>query len=117
MGEESGIQKLHFSFFPFFQINLKGDDDYLASIDEIHQLVERSPLKGKAFVHGYLFTYWEVFRNLDTELYATFAVDLGVILIFTLIMLRSRLAGIISSFACGLIVVEVFGICTLFTKF
>merc|ERR1712232_1414728 len=117
MGEESGIQKLHFSFFPFFQINLKGDDDYLASIDEIHDLVEKSPLKGKAFVHGHLFTYWEVFRSLDKELYKTFAADLGVILFFTLMMLRSRLAGLISAFACGLIVVEVFGVCTLFTKF
>jgi len=108
---------LKFSFFKFYVTNLETDQNYIDTIKEIRRLVDESPLRGKAFPSGTIFTYWSVFLELRTEMWKALAIDLGLVFLCTLVLLRSPVAALVSSFACAFIVMEVYGICMLFLQY
>jgi len=108
---------LRFSFFHFYQTNLKTDQDYLDNIKAVRALVDASPLRGKAFPYGVIYTFWSVFMELEPALGIALGIDMGIIALCTLVLLRSVVAALVSSLACALIVLEVYGICMLFLQF
>jgi len=120
----SGHEELKFSFFPFALVNLKTDADFITVIKDLKQIIADSPLKDHAFVYGLVFTYWEMFLSLEEELIKIFAIDVALIFLITLFLLsggRCRptvlLTAFTSTMACVAIVVEIYGVSTLFLKF
>mmetsp|Transcript_24419 Transcript_24419/g.36747 ORF Transcript_24419/g.36747 Transcript_24419/m.36747 type:complete len:664 (-) Transcript_24419:253-2244(-) len=108
---------LRFSFFRFYQKDLQSDQDYLDSIQEVRAIVDDSPLRGRAFPAGPIFTFWSVFVELEGALLRAMVVDMGIIFCCTLLLLRSPIAALLSTLACSMIVLEVYGICMTFLQF
>lgn len=128
MSDAAGVQEfthagnsqskpLRFSFFRFYQKDLRSDGDYLSSLKEVRDIIDASPLKGKAFPYGPIFTYWSVFLDLNQALLKALVIDVGVIFICTWLLLCSPTAALLGTLACGMIVLEVYGICMLFLQF
>jgi len=110
-------KKIEFSFFAFLQKNLKGNDEYIRSIQQVQEKIDRSPLRDKAYVYGNIFVFWEVFRSLDMELIKVACFDVGAIFLCSALLLPSITAAALTTLACIMIVVQVFGIGTLFLNF
>jgi hypothetical protein len=114
---KTGLNELKFSFFPFALVNLKTDGAYIDAISQVTKIIEDSPLKGKAFAYGDIFTYWQVFLELEPELVKIFCIDIVVIFVINLLFLRSAVAAITSTVACMAIVVEIYGLAMTFLMF
>lgn len=108
---------LKFSFFRFFQANLRNDDDYVESIKQLRSMIDASPLKDKAFPYGPIITFFSVFLELENIVMKALAIDLGVIFFITLVLMRSFRAAFVSTAASCMIVLEMYGICMLYTRF
>lgn len=114
---KTGLNELKFSFFPFAMVNLKTDGAYIDAINQVNKVIEDSPLKGKAFAYGDIFTYWQVFLELEPELVKIFCIDMVVIFVINLLLLRSAVAAITSTVACMAIVLEIYGLAMTFLMF
>lgn len=108
---------IEFSFFNFLIKDIKSDDDIVAAIKHVRDKIDSSPLKGKAFPSSPVFTYWEIFAELDGILAKVLIIDLSVICLCSLLMLQSILACVVAVVTCLMIVLEIFGISVLFLKF
>jgi len=108
---------LRFSFFRFYQTGLDDLGDYMKSITEVRDIVDNSPLKGKAFPYGPIFTFWSVFEQLEGLLLRALALDLAAVFLCTLVLLRSPSVALMSTAAVALIVFEVYGLGMMFLQF
>jgi len=132
---------LRFSFFSFFIVGLQNQNDFVVSIRQANELLEQSPLKGKASIYGATFTFWSVLLDLDSTLWRILGLSLAIVFTCTLICsmasspalsdsLRMRkytdscrellgcfAVAVISTLACAMIVGEVYGLSTRFLKF
>jgi len=132
---------LRFSFFSFFIVGLQDQSDFVASIRQANELLDRSPLKGKASIYGATFTFWSVLLDLDSTVWRILGLNLAIVFTCTLLCsMASSLAlleslrthkckdacfeflgclsvAIISTLACAMIVGEIYGLSMLFLKF
>jgi len=132
---------LRFSFFSFFIVGLQDQSDFVTSIRQANELLDRSPLKGKASIYGATFTFWSVLLDLDAIVWRILGLGLAVVFSCTLVCsmasspallvsLRMRkhrdscfellgcfAVAFISTLACAMIVGEVYGLSMLFLKF
>lgn len=107
---------LKLSFFNFYLTDLNNDEEYLSAIKAIRGIVEKSSLKGNVFPYGRIFTYWSIFEELDDQLRTLLLICLGVIGVLTGLVLRSILAGCLSTLACAMIVLEIWGIALFYLR-
>jgi patched 1 protein len=128
--------KLGFSFFPFFVTAKRGEmsqDDFVQAAEDMRRAVEDSPIKDHAFVHSWVSTFWSIFEDLESVLWRTVAISSSVIFMFTLLagmacrplsadsfvkeFLACVIVALVTTLACMMIVLEIFGISMLFLKF
>jgi hypothetical protein len=115
---DTGIEKLVYSFFPFNNVGLLNEDLFVDCIQEVHQIMDKSPLKETAYVYGPIFVYWEVFLELDRYCYMILAIDAGLIFFITLLISSfDFIASCITCTSCVMIATEVFGLSCLFMNF
>jgi len=116
--ESCSYEKPRLSFFPFFVMNLKTEDQYIEAIKHKNKVIAESPLADNAFVYGPISTYWEVFLELDTYLWTLFAVGAVVIFILTTLAFScDLLTALITSSACFMITLEIYGLSCAFMSF
>lgn len=139
MADSTGIREftlanngteLGFSFFPLFIANAASDQDFVDAVEQMNAAVERSPLKDKAFVHGWTFTFWSIFMDLEPILWRSIATFSAVVFSCTMIavslcrqsasameMFSSACVALVTTLVCLMIVLEIFGISMIFLKF
>jgi len=113
----SATSPLRFSFFRFYQTGLTSDEEYMRSIEHVRAIVDASPLKGHAFPYGPIFTFWSVFSELEPILLRALAIDLAAVFLLKFIFLRSLTVALLSTLACAMIVLEVYGLGMFFLQF
>merc|ERR1711920_36434 len=93
--------------------------DFITAVQDCQKVVEDASAfsNSEAFFYGVIFVYWDVFLKLEGILLQIFAMDLGVILVLSLVFLRSVTAALVSTVMCVMIVIEVYGICMRFLRF
>jgi hypothetical protein len=139
MADSTGIREftlanngteLGFSFFPLFIANAASDQDFVDAVEQMNAAVERSPLQGKAFVHGWTFTFWSIFMDLEPILWRSIAIFSAVVFLSTMIsvllcrqsasameLFSSACVALVTTLVCLMIVLEIFGISMIFLKF
>lgn len=115
--ESDGLKEIKMGFLPFYQYNVNTDEDIVQSIEDIREVIDNSNLSGKAFPVGDLFTYWQVFMEIDPILWRSLGLVMATIFCCTLLLLGSPLAAFCAVVICAMIVFELYGICMLFLKF
>merc|ERR1712217_957955 len=113
------LRRLRLSFMNFALVNVKKPQDFITAVQDCQKVVEDSSAfsNSEAFFYGVIFVYWDVFLKLEGILLQIFAMDLGVILVLSLVFLRSVTAALVSTVMCVMIVIEVYGICMRFLRF
>jgi len=106
------------TFFPnaFYLMNLKKTQDYMDVIDNTNIAIANSPLKDIAYVYSIPHTYWGVFLELRGHFWVAFGIDVGVIFFWTLVFLRSPTAAIACAVSACSIVMELYGVLTIFAQ-
>lgn len=117
-GTSTGSERLSFSYFPFSRVGLTTEDKFVKAIRETNRAVEASPIKDNAFVYGPISTYWEVFLELDIYVWIVFAADAVIIFLATLLIFSfDVVTAAITSMACSMIVLEIYGLACAFMSF
>eukprot|EP00747_Dinoflagellata_sp_TGD_P161532 gnl/TRDRNA2_/TRDRNA2_178098_c0_seq1.p1 gnl/TRDRNA2_/TRDRNA2_178098_c0~~gnl/TRDRNA2_/TRDRNA2_178098_c0_seq1.p1 ORF type:complete len:1002 (+),score=211.18 gnl/TRDRNA2_/TRDRNA2_178098_c0_seq1:64-3069(+) len=116
-GTREKMGKIVLGFDRFFSTGCKTTAEHVALIDEVRGKIEASPLQGKVFPNGVQFTYYEIYRELKGIFWRAFAIDLVVIFVVSAVFLRSPMSAFASTIACGMIVIEIFGISAVLAKF
>jgi hypothetical protein len=109
--------KLTLTVFDIITRGLTETDLYVEAIEKTREAVEKSSLAGEAFPTGTVFTYWEVFVVLQQITWTAFAVDVCVIAIISGILMWSPRSALVVAVASAMIVLEVWGILSLFLRF
>jgi len=114
--ESSGAAK--FSFFLFFGVNLESEDLFVDALLEQKGKVDNSPLKDNAFIYGPIFTFWEVFGELEMYFLSLVGIGMAIIFAVTLVLFSfDVLAALITCFSCCMIVFEIYGLSAFFMNF
>jgi len=109
--DDDGIEKLSFSYFPFYRAGLTTEDKFVDAIKQTNKKIEASPLKDNAFIYGPIATFWEVFLELDFYVWVIFGIDAVIIFVATLLVFSFDVAtAFIATASCAMIVIEIFGI-------
>merc|ERR1719473_1869210 len=56
--------RILYGFDHFMTLGMETTQDYVDVIDAVREQIDSSPLKGKVFPAGSLFTFWEIYRML-----------------------------------------------------
>lgn len=107
------LKQFKLSWFGVFLVDLNSDEVMTESIDELNRILDDSGLKGRAFLHSPIFTYWTAFLKLEDVFRMLFAVSLSIIAFVSFCLLASASAALISMLCSAMIVVECFGLCVL----
>merc|ERR1712217_695333 len=113
------LRRLRLSFMNFALVNLFKPQDFITAVEDCNKIVEDSLAfsNSEAFFYGTIFVYWDIFLKLEEILLQVFVMDLGVVLVLSLVFLRSVTAALVSTVMCVMIVIEVYGICMRFLRF
>jgi len=109
--------RLQLSFNTFFLTNTKSDEDLIACIQRTTDIVNASPLRGKAFVYADIYTFWSTFIGIEAVMWKALGLVLAVIFGSSLLLLQSPTSALIVAAMSMLIVVNTYGICVAFLKF
>jgi len=109
--------QIQFSFFPFYIHGTNGDHDFIALIEEVTDIVHKSPLNGKAYVYNPIFTYWSSFLGIDLILYKVLSITLAAMFFSALLLLQSFVSAAIVAVVSMMIVWATYAICVTFLKF
>uniref|UniRef100_A0A7S1F3P2 SSD domain-containing protein n=1 Tax=Noctiluca scintillans TaxID=2966 RepID=A0A7S1F3P2_NOCSC len=89
----------------------------VSATNELRDVIAASSLSGKAFISGPKQLLADVFVALSGLFWVALATNLCVIFSVTAILLSSVSAAFLTTVACGLIVIEIYGACSLFLTF
>jgi hypothetical protein len=116
--DDNGIEKLSFTYFPFYRVGLTNEDKFVDAIAQTNNKLNASPLKDNAFVYGPISTFWEVFLELDIYVWTLFAIDAGIIFLATMLVFSfDVVTACITTVSCSMIVVEIYGLSCVFMSF
>lgn len=113
--DANGVEKLSFSYFPFFRVGLTTEDKFVEAIAQTNKKLEATPIKDNAFIYGPIATFWEVFLELDIYVWAIFSADVVIIFLATLLVFSfDVVTAFVTAVSCAMIVLEIYGLsCTL----
>lgn len=112
--------KIVFGSMGLLHVELHSEDDFVDAIDEAKTLLKNAPasIKDNIFFYGPIFTFWEVFLELEGELYLIMGIDCAIIFCITLLFFGfDVVTAIITCLSCAMIVLEIFGLSMLFLNF
>jgi len=109
--------KIRYGFDRLVTQGMRTTKDYVKVIEQVRDKIDKSPLQGKVFPSGNVFTFWEIYIELEAMFWKSFAFDIAVVFVSTCAVVRGVRSSIVALLACGIIVVEVFGILVTFAKF
>lgn len=108
---------IRYGFDRFVTQGMRTTKDYVNLIERVREKIDNSPLQGKVFPGGTAFTFWEIYIELEAIFWKSFAFDIAVVFAGTCAVIRAVRSSVFAVFACGIIVIEVFGILVTFAKF
>lgn len=106
-----------YSCHAFTMMDLYKTPDYVEVIGKVRKTITNSPLKGKAFPQGTVFTFWEIFTDLYVVTWIAILLSVGVMFVVCSIFTMSILSGLIAAISSAMIVVEIWGVSFFFLKF
>jgi hypothetical protein len=113
----TSLRELEMAFMPFYQIDLSSDEVIVDSIKKIRDIIDDSPLADKAYPEGEMFTYWQIFLDMEPLLWQILGINVAVIFVATLLLLQSPVAAVVAALSCSMIVLQLYGICMIYLKF
>jgi len=118
---DDGIEKLSFSFFPFYLTSMYTEDIFVLAIQDTNKIIENSnlnPMGDNAFIYGPITAFWGIFLEIDRYVYILMAIDTVVIFLVTLVISSfDFITAIITSLSCSMIAIETFGLSCAFMNF
>ena len=94
-------------------VDMADHNVFVDVIDQTHKIIERSPLRDHAFVYGPVPTFWQVFLELDEQLWTIIAIEAAVIFVVTTLVLSlDVVTALVTCISCTMISVEVYGVCS-----
>jgi hypothetical protein len=96
---------------------LTGTRRNLQCIRKTREVIEASPLANHAYPSGVIFTYWETFATLSRITWIAVLVDIVLLFLITAVFLWSIPTAVVVAATSGMIVLEIWGILSLFLKF
>eukprot|EP00928_Gymnodinium_smaydae_P021460 TRINITY_DN18371_c0_g1_i1.p1 TRINITY_DN18371_c0_g1~~TRINITY_DN18371_c0_g1_i1.p1 ORF type:complete len:1029 (+),score=266.97 TRINITY_DN18371_c0_g1_i1:173-3259(+) len=110
-------EELTLSFFPLTIMDLQSEGKFVDAIAEYQAVIDKSPLKDHVFLNSVL-VFWETFVELEYYLWALVAISVAGILVVTLLIFSCDLTtAVITSLACCMIFVEIYGISVALMRF
>jgi len=103
--------ELTYGFMDAIQIGLTHEDTFVEAIDEGNKVVDESPLKDNVWLYGPILVFWEVFVELEPELFTIMGIDCCIIFVVTLVSFGfDVITAIITCLSCTMIVLEIYGL-------
>jgi len=113
----SDVPRIRFSSMPFFTAGLNTDEQYLDAVKKGLDAVKASTLKDSAFIHGSIFSYWEVLSELEPHMSAVVSSLIIGIAIGAVVCLDFDVVSIlVACLSCYMLVVTVWGFAVLWAK-
>jgi len=103
---------LDYSHCMFLITGTKGNDDLIQLIKDTRVIVEASPLKGKAYVYGDVYTYWGTMIGLNEFLWKILGITVCVMFVSALLLLQSPMSALIVAMMSIMIVLNTYGAMT-----
>merc|ERR1740130_179891 len=100
-----------YGFMDAIQLGLENEDKFVLAIDEGNKIVDESPIKDNVWLYGPILVFWEVFMELEPELFTIMGIDCAIIFMVTLVSFGfDVVTAIITCLSCSMIVLEIYGL-------